>query len=164
MCFNKTLFTITGHGPDLSQGQNLPVLSLGHFSLMLFKALPYTELKQSFCRQTRYHLHLTEEKIEAQRVANPHVIDRGRTPRQVWHLHHITESPTPSTCPIQQGGGPLPHLPAPRGTTQKHCHLAGCTLFSTSPCAGCNQAESAEGQPCPGEWEGLPPGFQPCPG
>lgn len=94
MCFDKTLFRITGHGPDLSQGQNLPVLSLGHFSLMLFKALPYTELKQSFCRQTRYHLHLTEEKIEAQRVANPHIIDRGRTPRQVWHLHHITESPT----------------------------------------------------------------------
>ena len=45
-----------------AMGYNLPILVLVFFLLMLFKALPCTNLKQSFCKQSGHQPHLTEEK------------------------------------------------------------------------------------------------------
>lgn len=167
-CFNKTLFVETGQGPDLSQGYNWPILAFRSFLFKVFKPLPCTNLKHPFCRPSGHHPHFTEEKTEAQGVASLHFIDKGRSgismPSQ--NLQHWPLLSQPQAHVLFSREEALGHTHWHPGEHPGNTgsHPPGCTLFSTPPCAGCNQAESAGGPALPWEWEELPPGLQPCPG
>lgn len=131
---------------------------------MLFKALPYTNLKQSFYRQTRHHLYLTELKIKTQRVASPRIIDRGGGPKAglASPSHHRIPNSKYVSCSAERRTSATPTGTGSGETPQKRCHSAGCTLFSTPPCAGCNQAESAGGPALPWGMGGpAPPPLDP---